>query len=327
MPKPCSFERIYFSRGNDSVIYQQRKRLGEALVPQLMDVIGNDYQNTVLSFVPNTAETAYYGFADGLRLRRRQEVKAVIMEKLQAGTLTEDAIDDVILRNWPRAEKIALKDIKMRTFIAQETGWDKMVSSVYDITYGVVSEKDNLVVIDDSIVRGTTLRTSLLRILGRTNPKRIIVVSTAPQIRYPDCYGIDMAQLGKFIAFQAAIALLKERGMSRVLDDTLEEALAELKKPKEQMRNAVKAIYAPFSNEEISRKVAQLVYPENTTWKGEVDVIFQTISGLHTALGEEFGDWYFSGDYPTPGGYAVVNNSYVQFRRGNEGRAYGEVLL
>jgi amidophosphoribosyltransferase len=167
----------------------------------------------------------------------------------------------------------------------------------------------------------------LLRILGRTNPKRIIVVSTAPQIRYPDCYGIDMAQLGKFIAFQAAIALLKERGMSRVLDDTLEEALAELKKPKEQMRNAVKAIYAPFSDEEISHKVAQLVYPENTTWKGEVDVIFQTISGLHTALGDEFGDWYFSGDYPTPGGYAVVNNSYVQFRRGNEGRAYGEVLL
>jgi amidophosphoribosyltransferase len=326
-PKPCSFERIYFSRGNDSVIYQQRKRLGEALVPQLMDVIGNDYQNTVLSFVPNTAETAYYGFADGLRLRRRQEVKALIMEKLKAGTLTEDAIDDVILRNWPRAEKIALKDIKMRTFIAQETGRDKLVSSVYDITYGVVSEKDNLVVIDDSIVRGTTLRTSLLRILGRTNPKRIIVVSTAPQIRYPDCYGIDMAQLGKFIAFQAAIALLKERGMSRVLDDTLEEALAELKKPKEQMRNAVKAIYAPFSDEEISHKVAQLVYPENTTWKGEVDVIFQTISGLHTALGDEFGDWYFSGDYPTPGGYAVVNNSYVQFRRGNEGRAYGEVLL
>lgn len=325
--KPCSFERIYFSRGNDARIYQQRKALGEALVPQLRRAIDNDFEHTVLSFVPNTAETAYYGFLDGLRKSRRIDVKAALLEMIQNNQLDEEKLDDLVLRNWPRSEKIAHKDIKMRTFIAQETGRDKMVSSVYDITYGVVTSNDNLVVIDDSIVRGTTLKNSLLRILGRTDPKRIVVVSTAPQIRYPDCYGIDMAELGKFIAFQAATALLKERGLSRVLDETLEEAIAELRKPKDQMRNAVKAIYAPFSDEEISAKVAQLIYPENTAWRGEVKVIYQSITGLHEALGEEFGDWYFSGDYPTPGGYAVCNRSYIQFRKGRDGRAYGEVLL
>lgn len=325
--KPCSFERIYFSRGNDATIYQQRKHLGEALVPQLIQAIDNDFEHTVLSFIPNTAETAYYGFLDGLRKSRRQDVKAALLEMIQNNQFDENKLDDLVLRNWPRSEKIALKDIKMRTFIAQENGRDKMVSSVYDITYGVVTPQDNLVVIDDSIVRGTTLKTSLLRILARTNPKRIVVVSTAPQIRYPDCYGIDMAELGKFIAFKAAIALLKERGLSRVLDETLEEAQAELKKPRDQMRNAVKAIYAPFSDEEIAAKVAQLVYPENTQWSGEVKVLYQSISGLHEALGAEFGDWYFSGDYPTPGGFAVCNRSYIQFRKGREGRAYGEVLL
>jgi amidophosphoribosyltransferase len=325
--KPCSFERIYFSRGNDASIYRQRKNLGESLVPQLRRAIDNDFEHTVLSFVPNTAETAYYGFLDGLRKSRRVDVKAALVEMIQNKEFDEEKLDDLVLRNWPRSEKIAHKDIKMRTFIAQETGRDKMVSSVYDITYGVVTSDDNLVVIDDSIVRGTTLKNSLLRILGRTNPKRIVVVSTAPQIRYPDCYGIDMAELGKFIAFQAATALLKERGLSRVLDETLEDAIAELKKPKDQMRNAVKAIYAPFSDEEISAKVAQLIYPENTAWRGEVKVIYQSITGLHEALGEEFGDWYFSGDYPTPGGYAVCNRSYIQFRKGRDGRAYGEVLL
>ncbi len=325
--KPCSFERIYFSRGNDADIYKQRKNLGEALAPQLIEAIDNDFHHTVLSYVPNTAETAYYGFLDGLRKSRRQDVKAALQEMIANGKADDDKLDDLILHNWPRSEKIALKDIKTRTFISQESGRDKMISAVYDITYGVVTEKDNLVVIDDSIVRGNTLRTSLLRILARTNPKRIIVASTAPQIRYPDCYGIDMAELSKFIAFQAAIALLKERQMTRVLDDTLEAAQAELKKPKAQMQNAVKAIYAPFSQEEISNKVAQLIYPENTTWNGEVKVIYQTITGLHQALGEEFGDWYFTGDYPTPGGYAVVNRSYVQFRSGHEGRAYGQVLL
>lgn len=325
--KPCSFERIYFSRGNDAVIYQQRKRLGEKLVPQLIEAIDNDFEHTVLSFIPNTAETAYFGFLDGLRKSRRNVVKDALMDMLKRGQIDEDMLDDLVLRNWPRAEKIVLKDIKMRTFIAQETGRDKLVSSVYDVTYGVVTEKDNLVVIDDSIVRGTTLKSNLLRILGRTNPKRIVVVSTAPQIRYPDCYGIDMAELGKFIAFQAAIALLKERGMQKLVDDTYLACRAELAKPKEQMQNAVQAIYAPFTDEEISTKIAQLIYPEKSRWHGEVKVIYQTVPGLHEALGEEAGDWYFTGNYPTPGGYAVVNRSFCHFYRGQDGRAYGASLL
>ena len=324
--KPCSFERIYFSRGNDSKIYKQRKALGQCLVPQLIDAIDNDFEHTVLSFIPNTAETAYFGFLDGLRFSRRQVVKDTLLEMLKNGEFDEAKLDDLVLRNWPRAEKIALKDIKMRTFIAQETGRDSMVSSVYDITYGVVTPQDNLVVIDDSIVRGTTLRTSLLRILGRTNPKRIIIVSTAPQIRYPDCYGIDMSELGKFIAFQAAIALLDQRGMRHVMRETYEACKAELAKPKAEMRNAVKAIYAPFSDEEISQKVSQLVTPQFSNWKGEIKVIFQTIENLHTALGQEYGDWYFSGDYPTPGGFSVVNRAFINFFEGKEGRAYDTLL-
>jgi amidophosphoribosyltransferase len=325
-PKPCSFECIYFSRGNDSLVYQQRKRLGEALVPQLVKAIDNDFEHAVFSFIPNTAETAYYGFMDGLRKSRRTEVKEALLQMLKQGEVDEAKLDDLVLRNWPRAEKIALKDIKMRTFIAQENGRDELVSSVYDITYGVVTPQDNLVVMDDSIVRGTTLRTSLLRILARTNPKRILVVSTSPQIRYPDCYGIDMSELGKFIAFQAAVRLLQERGMRHILRETYEACLAELKKPKDQMGNAVKAIYAPFSEEEISTKIAQLVAPQQTPWKGEIQIIYQTIPGLHEALGAEYGDWYFTGDYPTVGGFAVVNRAYINFYEKKEGRAYDTLL-
>ncbi|GEP42817.1 amidophosphoribosyltransferase [Brevifollis gellanilyticus] len=329
-PKPCSFERIYFSRGNDSEIYKQRKRLGEQLVEQVVEAIDNDFEHTVLSFIPNTAETAYFGFLDGLRKSRRVAVKEALMEMLKKGELDEAKLDDLVLRNWPRAEKIAHKDIKMRTFIASDAGRDELVSSVYDITYGSVTEKDNLVVIDDSIVRGTTLKTSLLRILARTNPKRILVLSTAPQIRYPDCYGIDMSELGKFIAFQAAVELLKERNMRHVLRETHEACLAELKKPRHEMRNAVKAIYAPFTDEEISAKVAQLVSPAKTPWKGKVEVIFQTIPGLHAALdiagGPSFGDWYFSGDYPTPGGFGTVNRAFINFYEKKEGRSYDTLL-
>jgi amidophosphoribosyltransferase len=323
---PCSFECIYFSRGNDSKIYHQRKMLGEQLVPQLIETIDNDFEHTVLSFVPNTAETAYYGFLDGLRKSRRNVVKDALVEMLRQGELDEAKLDDLVLRNWPRSEKIALKDIKMRTFIAQETGRDQLVSSVYDITYGVVTEKDNLVVIDDSIVRGTTLRTSLLRILARTNPKRIVVISTAPQIRYPDCYGIDMSELGKFIAFQAAVQLLKERGMRGVMRETYEACKAELAKPKSEMRNAVKAVYASFTDTEISDKISQLIYPQHTPWKGEIKVIYQTIPGLHEALGQQYGDWYFSGDYPTPGGFSVVNRAFINFFEKKEGRAYDTLL-
>lgn len=324
--KPCSFERIYFSRGNDSEIYRQRKALGEQLVPQVVQAIDNDFEHTVLSFIPNTAETAYYGFLDGLRKSRRVVVKDALMDMLKKGEFDEEKLDDLVLRNWPRGEKIALKDIKMRTFIAQETGRDALVSGSYDITYGVVTPKDNLVVIDDSIVRGTTLKKSLLRILARTNPRRIIVCSTAPQIRYPDCYGIDMAELGKFIAFQAAIALLRERGMSNVVPETYRACKAEMRKPREEMRNAVKAIYAPFTDEEISNRIAQMISPEETPWHGTVEVIYQNLPGLHTALGADYGDWYFSGDYPTPGGFAVVNQSFIFYCEAKDGRAH-EVLL
>lgn len=321
-PTPCAFERIYFSRGNGATIYTQRKALGEALVPQLLDAVGNDLENTVVSFVPNTAETAFYGFMDGLRKSRRFEVKKALMEMLASGKLDESKVDDLILRNWPRSEKIAHKDIKSRTFISQEEGRDALVSSVYDITYEVVKPTDNLVVLDDSIVRGTTLKQSILRILARTNPKRIIVVSTAPQIRYPDCYGIDMSELGKFIAFQAAIALLKDRNRRDLIDQTYENCLAELKKPAAQQRNVVQDIYAPFTAEEISAKVAELVRPQTTTWKGEVDVIYQTIPDMRRALEPHCGDWYFSGDYPTPGGHVVANEAFIRYYRGKTGRAY-----
>jgi amidophosphoribosyltransferase len=319
---PCSFERIYFSRGNDATIYENRKALGEMLVPQVITAVGNDLENTVVSFVPNTAETAFYGFMDGLRKSRRIEVKAELIEMIRAGRCDEAKLDELIMRNWPRTEKIAHKDIKSRTFIAQEQGRDLLVSSVYDITYEVVKSTDNLVVLDDSIVRGTTLKQSILRILSRTNPVRILVLSTAPQIRYPDCYGIDMADLGKFIAFQAAVALLKEHQHFDVIERTYDACVAELRKPSAEQENKVRAIYAPFTDEEISRKVAELVTPAGGKWKGEVRVLFQTIENLHRAIGEECGDWYFSGNYPTPGGNAVANHAFVRYHDGRSGRPY-----
>jgi amidophosphoribosyltransferase len=324
---PCSFERIYFSRSNDATIYEQRKQLGEVLVPHIIDAIENDLEHTVVSFIPNTAEIAYYGFMDGLRKRRRTEVRSALKKMWQSGSLDENELDELIMRNWPRAEKIAHKDIKMRTFISQETSRDGMAAMVYDITYGVVTPDDNLVVIDDSIVRGTTLRTSLLRILARTNPKRIVIVSTAPQIRYPDCYGIDMAELGKFIAFEAAVQLLKDRGKWHIMDAAYGAAKAELKKPACEMRNVVKDIYASFTDSEISAKVVEIVNPRTLSWKGEVKIIYQTIGDLHKAIGPECGDWYFSGDYPTPGGYETVNRAFLNFYEGKGGRAYGETLF
>jgi amidophosphoribosyltransferase len=320
--RPCSFERIYFSRGNDSTIYAQRKGLGETLVPQFLAATDNDLENTVVSFIPNTAETAYYGLMDGLRKERRAQVKQLLMEMLAAGKVDEDRVDDLILRNWPRAEKIAHKDIKLRTFISQEGDRDTMASMVYDITYGVVTEKDTLVVVDDSIVRGTTLRKNLLRILARTNPRRIIVMSTAPQIRYPDCYGIDMAEIGRFIAFEAAIILTKERGNWHLLEDLYLEAKEELKKHPKDMRNVVKGLYAPYTDEELSARISQMVKPAGIPWDGEVRVIYQTVEGLHRALNETCGDWYFTGDYPTPGGYEMVNRSFVHFMEKKSGRAY-----
>jgi amidophosphoribosyltransferase len=259
---------------------------------------------------------------DGLRRRRRNEVKSELIDAMRQGRLTEEVLDDLILRNWPRGEKVAHKDIKMRTFISQEKGRDAMVSHVYDITYGLVTPRDNLVVLDDSIVRGTTLRKSILQILARTRPKRIIIVSTAPQIRYPDCYGIDMSELGKFIAFQAAVELLKKRGKLTLLESVYKDCKIELEKPIEEMRNCVKRIYEPFTAEEISAEIGAMVYPQGTSWHGEVVVVYQTVENLARALPEDCGMWYFTGDYPTPGGYEVVNRAFVNYHEQKTGRVY-----
>ncbi|NWK56330.1 amidophosphoribosyltransferase [Verrucomicrobiaceae bacterium N1E253] len=320
--KPCSFERIYFSRGNDPVIYRERKAMGAALADQVYRSIGETFDKTVFSFIPNTAETAYYGLMDGLRLLRRQQVRASIMSACEEGLLTEEVLDNLIMRNWPRGEKAVHKDIKMRTFIAQEKGRAQLVSHVYDITYDLVNPGDALVALDDSIVRGTTLKESILKILARTNPRKIVVCSTAPQIRYPDCYGIDMSELGKFIAFQAAVNLLKRSGRRSVLDEVYDACKAELKKPGEERVNQVKRIYEGFTDDEISAEISRMVYPEDLEWSGEVDVMFQTIENLHACIKGPCGDWYFTGDYPTPGGFATVNLAYVKWFEGADGRSY-----
>jgi amidophosphoribosyltransferase len=319
---PCSFEKIYFSRGNDPTIYRERKAMGAALVDQIVQSIGGSFDNTVFSFIPNTAETAYYGMMDGLRMYRRQQVRAEILAGLANGSLTPEKVDSLILKNWPCGEKIAHKDIKMRTFITQEKGREQLVSHVYDITYGVVRENDYLVVIDDSIVRGTTLKKSILKILARTNPKKIVVCSTAPQIRYPDCYGIDMSEMGKFIAFQAAVAMHRRAGRQHLLDQVAEDCRAELRKPANEMQNAVKRVYADFTQEEISAEISRMVFPEGMNWQGEVEILFQTIENLHASIKGPCGDWYFTGDYPTAGGYATVNAAYIRWFEGISGRGY-----
>jgi amidophosphoribosyltransferase len=316
----CSFERIYFSRGNDLDIYRERQALGGGLADQVIKSIGRDWANTVFSFIPNTAEVAYYGMMSALRTRRRDEVKAAILAASAAGKLDEALLDDLILRNWPRGEKVVSKDIKIRTFIGQEGMRNQLASHVYDITYGSVKPGDNLVCVDDSIVRGTTLRKSILRILTRLNPRKIIIVSTAPQIRYPDCYGIDMSELGKFVAFEAAVALLKERGQGVLLAEVHQACRDEV--ARHGMTNHVRKIYEPFTPEEISRKIVERVWPKGVEWKGEIEIIFQTIENLHAAVPAHTGDWYFTGKYPTPGGYRVVNQAYLNYYEQAEGRSY-----
>ncbi len=317
----CSFERIYFSRGNDVDIYRERQALGGKLAPQILESIGRDWGNTVFSFIPNTSETAFYGLMSSLRTLRRDEVKAAIMKASRDGTLDEAMLDELILRNWPRGEKVVSKDIKIRTFIGQEQLRNQLASHVYDITYGSVDPgKDNLVVVDDSIVRGTTLRRSILRILARLNPKKIVIVSTAPQIRYPDCYGIDMSELGKFIAFEAAVSLIHERGQGNLLKEVYQLCRDEVARGGQE--NHVRRIYEPFAPEEISRRVVELVRPKNLEWPGEIEIIFQTIENLHEAVPNHRGDWYFTGKYPTPGGYRVVNQAYINFYEKNDGRSY-----
>ena len=321
-PKPCSFEKIYFSRGNDPQIYKERKAMGAALVDQVVQSIGHDFDKSVFSFVPNTAETAYYGLMDGLRLYRRKKVRSDILEALQKGELTEEKLDDLVLRNWPVGEKIAHKDIKLRTFISKESGRNQLVSHVYDISYGVVGEGDSLVVLDDSIVRGTTLKQSILKILARTKPGKIVICSTAPQIRYPDCYGIDMSEMGKFIAFQATINLLERSVRGALIEDVYKDCIAELEKPPEERINAVKRLYADFTDDDISKEIAAIVYPEDIDWHGEVEVLYQTVDNLHDSIEGPSGDWYFTGDYPTKGGVAVANRAFIHWREGKAGRSY-----
>jgi amidophosphoribosyltransferase len=319
----CSFERIYFSRGNDYDIYRERKALGARLAGQVLNAIDHDWAHTVISFIPNTAEVAYYGLMSALRERRRDEVKAAILEASRKGKLTDGLLDDLILRNWPRGEKVVSKDIKLRTFIGQESLRNQLASHVYDITYGSVKPGDNLVCVDDSIVRGTTLRRSILRILSRLNPRKIVIVSTAPQIRYPDCYGIDMSQIGKFIAFEAAVELLKESGRAELLADVYDRCREEIARPvADTPVNHVRKLYDPFTPEQISAKIAERVRPRGVDWNGPIEVVFQTIENLHAAVPRHSGDWYFTGKYPTPGGYRVVNQAYVNYYEKNEGRSY-----
>jgi len=321
----CSFERIYFSRGNDAEIYRERKALGAGLVDQVLAAIDGDLQNTVFSFIPNTAEVAYFGLMHALRVRRRDEVKAAVLAAAKQGTLDERRLDELILRNWPRAEKVISKDVKMRTFIGQEKWRNELASHVYDVFYGSVKPADNLVVVDDSIVRGTTLRRSIIRILSRLNPKKIVIASTAPQIRYPDCYGIDMSELAKFIVFEAAVALHKEQGRSELLAEVYRQCRDELRAthaPFAAGVNHVRQIYDAFTPGQIAAKVVELVYPKGIDWHGSVQIIYQTIENLHAAVPNHTGDWYFTGKYPTPGGYRVVNQAYVNYFEKHEGRSY-----
>lgn len=320
--KSCTFERIYFSRGNDPEIYEERKGLGAALCDQILKEIDYDLEHAVFSYVPNTAETASYGLLHALRRYRRQSVRDQILEAHRNGTLDGNILDELILKNWPKAEKIAHKDIKLRTFISQESGRSKLVSHVYDVTYGVVRPEDALVVLDDSIVRGTTLRESIIKILARTNPRKIVIASTAPQIRYPDCYGIDMSELGKFVAFQAAVSLLKERGGEDRMLDVYHGCLEELRKPKEEQINRVKDIYASFSTEEISRRIGDMLRPKDLAWEGDLCILYQSIENLHAAIPEHTGDWYFTGNFPTPGGTQVVNQAFVHYFENRTGRSY-----
>jgi len=314
--KACSFERIYFSRGSDKDIYLERKMLGAQLVDSIMKAINEDVDNTVFSFIPNTAETSFYGMIQELE----NHVNEKKIELIAKGDLGEEEIR-TLLTQRTRIEKVAIKDAKLRTFITQDSDRDELVEHVYDITYGSIrSGQDTLVVIDDSIVRGTTLKRSILKMLDRLGPKKIIVVSSAPQIRYPDCYGIDMAKLGEFIAFQAAISLIEDNDMGYLLDQTFEKCEKQLGLPKDEVENYVKEIYEPFTTEEISKKIGELLTPKGVN--AEIEVIYQSIDGLHKACPKNLGDWYFSGNYPTPGGNRVVNKAFVNYYKGVNERAY-----
>jgi len=316
--KACSFERIYFSRGSDQEIYLERKKLGALLLPQVLHSIDNDLKNTVFSYIPNTAETSFYGLIEAVSEHLNQKKKQQILQ--EGTTLTEARLSE-ILSVRPRIEKVAIKDVKLRTFITEDSGREDMVAHVYDITYGSVRmHQDNLVIIDDSIVRGTTLKKSILNILNRLQPKKITVLSSAPQIRYPDCYGIDMARLEDLIAFEATLALHKDAGTYGVVEAIYQKCIAQKGKPDAEIVNYVKELYAPFTPEQISQKITQLLRPE--AMKCDLDIIFQSVENLHKACPKNLGDWYFTGDYPTVGGNRVVNQAFINFYEGNKQRAY-----
>ncbi len=314
----CSFERIYFSRGTDSEIYKERKKLGAMLTKQILETVNFDFTNTVFSYIPNTAAVAFYGLLEELNVFCNQVKKEQLLREKE--TLTEENINK-ILSLKPRTEKVAVKDIKLRTFITQDTGRDDLVAHVYDVTYGIIRPgEDTLVVIDDSVVRGTTLRKSIIRMLDRLGPKHIVIASSAPQIRYPDCYGIDMARLDDFIAFNAAIALLKETHQSNIINDVYMKCKKQQHLPKEEMVNYVKEVYKPFTAAQIADKIAQMVKSKDI--KAKVTIVFNSIENLHHASPNHTGDWYFTGDYPTPGGVKVVNRAFINYIEGKHQRAY-----
>lgn len=315
--KACSFERIYFSRGSDAEIYQERKELGRLIFPSILKAIDNDTDNTVFSYIPNTAETSFYGMSEAAQDFLNQRKAKMIIE--QKDTLTEDTLKE-LLSVKIRTEKIAIKDAKLRTFITEDSSRDDLVAHVYDVTYGVVKPSDNLVIIDDSIVRGTTLKQSIIKMMDRLHPKKIVVVSSAPQIRYPDCYGIDMAKLEGLVAFRAALELLKERNLYHIVEEVYQKSKAQEDFIDADVINYVKEIYAPFTDQEISDKIAEMLTPEDT--KAEVKIIYQTVEDLHKACPKNLGDWYFTGDYPTDGGNRVVNRAFMNFYEGKDARAY-----
>ena len=314
--KACSFERIYFSRGGDAEIYQERKELGKLIFPKVLESIDNDTQNTVFSYIPNTAELSFYGMVEAAhQYLDKKKTKAI----LSTENLSEDKIKSILSESI-RTEKVAIKDAKLRTFITEDSSRDDLVAHVYDVTYGVVKPNDNLVIIDDSIVRGTTLKQSIIKMMDRLSPKQIVVVSSAPQIRYPDCYGIDMAKLEGLVAFRAALELLKERNLYHVVEEVYKKSVAQENYKDVDVVNFVKEIYAPFTDEEISDKIAEMLTPEGT--KAKVKVIYQSVEDLHKACPKNLGDWYFTGDYPTPGGNRVVNRAFMNFYEGKDARAY-----
>ncbi len=315
--KACSFERIYFSRGSDAEIYQERKMLGKLLMPKVLDAINKDTKNTVFSYIPNTAETSFYGMVETVEDFLNEKKTAAILKgnyKLSAEKVTQ------ILSERPRIEKIAIKDAKLRTFITEDSSRDDLVAHVYDITYGVIKPTDNLVIIDDSIVRGTTLKKSIIKMLDRLHPKKIVVVSSAPQIRYPDCYGIDMANLEGLVAFRAALELLKDKDKYSIIEDIYKKCKDQEDLEDVDVQNFVKEVYAPFTDEQISDKIAVLLSDDDV--KAEVKIIFQSVDNLHKACPKHLGDWYFTGDYPTDGGNRVVNRAFINFYEGNKERAY-----